>query len=302
MTIRRYYANDSMGFRGGPPRRRIVDERVCYRTDRSLYSKKGQFMIHHIARRRLTAFLSIGFLVFALTGCYTNDPHAGGDDLRRGDLWSRYADAPLPEGAVRVNIERLETEATDRSVIEAALRYRDEDVRVDVGRLGGRNGLRVIAVRGDFTAAIRIDKSSTRRRNTQETFIVLMPGADASLQLLETRPEPWLVVFPVWGGVAQGVTFRERVTGTGLFVRVRSATESAVDVELTPYFNRARDGRAIKITELRTRVTLRPGVPYVVAADRTADNSVAQGLLYRRSEDRTTESIQVLTVEVGEGV
>ncbi len=237
---------------------------------------------------------------FAVAGCYTDDPFEGGDDLRRPNPWDTYMNQPLSPGMVRVMIERTELIDNQEEVIEAALRYRNDDVDVRVGGpLSGRGGLRVFAVSGEFRGALRYDRRRQTSRQVSQQFLSLMAGGTASFQALRITPKPWTVVIPIWRGVVIVDTIREEITGTGMFVTVHSIRNGWVDVELTPYFNRARDGHAIKVEELATRVTVRPGQPYVLMADRSDNSSTASQLLSRRTRRERSQLITVMTVETG---
>jgi hypothetical protein len=242
----------------------------------------------------------------ALSGCIVaDDPHAGPSsrprrDRHGDDAWNRALRQPLPPGNVRVTIDTLEFEAIDRTVFEAALRYKDPNVTVQIGGLSGRNGLLLFAAKGNFTAAFRAESPKMRRTGTRQEFLTLMPGSRGRLQVLQSEPVSRLVLIPLYGGGAAVVrTIQERVTGSGLEVQVHSAAPDGVDLELMPYFTRAVDGGALLVTELNTRFVAAPGQPYAILADRRTEAAFAQTFFSVASGTRRLEVIKVLTVQVG---
>jgi len=205
----------------------------------------------------------------------------------------------LPPGNVMLGIETFETDETDRTVVEAAVRYRVRNIDVQAGSLGGRNGLTIWGAKGGLSGALRVAASRSKSSRTTQQSLMVAEGRHGSFQVLQVRPEPWLVVIPIFRGVVLATTVREQVTGSGLFLKVHRADEKSVDAELLPYFRRAKDGSALAIEELRTRVTLVPGVPYVVSSFQDHKNSFGHSFLTYSREGRKRQITQVLTVQVG---
>ena len=207
---------------------------------------------------------------------------------------------PLMPGVARVTINNYTIDERDREAIAAAVRHRGGHGRVRVGHLGGpTNGVTIRASTGDVDAALRVSKDSRYSRSHTESFLVLNEGASGSLQVLEVRREPWLVVVPVYRGALLVRTFREEVTGTGMFVRVDRAGGGRATVTLTPFFNRARDGRAVRVEELATTVTLQPGVPYVIMHADDQRQTIGEALLSSGSTTERRRVIATLMVDVG---
>lgn len=207
---------------------------------------------------------------------------------------------PLLPGVARVTIHNYTIDERDRAAIDAAVKYRADHVGASAGHLGGRsNGVTIHASTGDIDAALRVSRASRFSRSHTESFLVLNEGSSGSLQVLQVRREPWLVVVPVYRGALLVRTFREEVTGTGMFVRVDRAGRGMAAVTLTPYFNRARDGRAIRVEELATTVTLRHGVPYVIMHADDQRQTIGEALLSYSSTTERRRVIATLMVEVG---
>ncbi len=234
-------------------------------------------------------------------GC-TEDGERPADDLfgrvRREIAAARRQ--PLPRGHVKVRITRYELARRASQRRAVFFRYRDRNLRVAAGALD-RHGVTVFAARPGLRTALSSSTRTHEREQVTEQFLVLLAGHQASLDVVQVRPEPWLVVVPVWDGVALATTIRERVTGTGLHVAVHSASPQAVDLELLPFFHRAdrHEGR-LEVTELRTRLRVVPGRSYVIASQNTATSDFGSAFLTARSDERTREVVLLLRAEVGE--
>jgi len=244
----------------------------------------------------------IAMLIVPLIGCVTTttttERSAPPRDGRPSEARRQAADPPLPPGVARVTIDRYEFSHVDRSVIEAVVKYRDADVAVSAGRLGGRNGLVIFAAESGVAGAIRAAQQSTTTQSTSSQFLLLDEGAAGSIAMLESRLEPWAVVIPIHRGAVVVETIAETITGTGMAVGVDRVGPDAVTVRLQPYFNRRMGRERLFIDELTTTVTLRPGVRYVVMSNQSSERSVAEALLSRRTMEQTREVIAVLSVDV----
>lgn len=214
--------------------------------------------------------------------------------------FDRAAEAPLPPGAVRVQLERYEMVEAYREVIEAAVDYRSEAGDAGVGPIARKNGLVVFAAESGVRAAVRAEQSRRTSRSVSRQFVVLQSGSRASLATWRTQPAPWPALIIVYG--PRGLQQRfidQRITGSGFVVKARQVSPDAVQLELTPYIHRARDGRAIAIDEVATTLTVRPGVPYVIAHDRGLRRSVGRALLSRRVDERTRDMLLIIQADVG---
>ncbi len=206
---------------------------------------------------------------------------------------------PLMPGVARVTIDNYSIDERDREAIDAVVRVRNDRVGVSAGRLGGRNGVVLHASAGDVDAALRASKTSRFSRSHTSSFLVLNEGASGSLQVLSVRREPWLVAAPVYRGALLVRTFREEVTGTGMFVRVDRAGGGRATVTLTPYFNSARTGGVVRVDELATTLTLQPGVRYVIMHADDQRETIGQALLSHHATAERRRVIATLMVEVG---
>ncbi len=218
------------------------------------------------------------------------DPRAGSD-----------LEEPLPDGPgrmVRIDLERFAVEAADSTAFDLAVRYRDDRLTAGAGDLGGSNGLVVIGAGAQLAAGLRTHRARGVAHETTSQFLVLMEGGEASFEATESTPVVRDVVIPVYRGAVVVRTIQDQVTGSGFRVRVRRATAQGIDVELTPYFHRARRGEALFVTELSTRLTLAPGRPYAILAERAAGSTMASALLSYRQDDRMMQSVLVLTARV----
>ena len=245
----------------------------------------------------------LAIMMLLLAGCAGPNtqrqaaPSAPGEGA--GGAWPDVAETVLPPGVARVTIDRYAFDERDRSVVEAAVEARDVGVSVSAGQLGGRNGLVVFGANPSVRAAIRGAQSRTARSSTSSQFLLLDEGASGSLAMLESQPQAWAVVIPIYRGAAVIETFAETITGTGMTVRVDRVGAEAATVSLAPLFHRRMGRRALEIETLTTALTLRPGVPYVIMSDQSREQSVASALLSRRTMSEHRQVIVVLTVELG---
>lgn len=238
--------------------------------------------------------------VAALVSCAEGKAERGSRHAEVDRILAETRALPLMPGVARVTVHNYSIDERDRAAIDAAARLRTGHGRVRVGRLGGpANGLTIRASTGDVDAALRVSEDSRFSRSHTEAFLVLNEGASGGLQVLRVRREPWLVAVPVYRGALLVRTFREEVTGTGLFVRVDRAGRGLATLTLTPYFNRARDGEAVRVEELATTVTLQAGVPYVVMHSDDERQTIGEALLSYRSTAQRRRVIATLMVEVG---
>lgn len=247
----------------------------------------------------------LALLLAGAGGCIIVDEPGSASPRRRtrdrwDEEWDRAVRQPLPKGNVRVTIDSFEFETIDRTVFEAALRYKDSNATIQMGSLTGVNGLLLFAAKDGFTGAFRAETSRARRIRTTQQFLPVMVGSRGRFEVLASIPLVRTIIIPIYGGGAAVVrTYEERVTGSGFEVAVHGEDERGVDLELTPYFNREADGDALIVTELRSRFTAVPGRPYVLMADRRRETAFAQTFFAAHAGERRLQVIKVLTVDVG---
>jgi len=248
---------------------------------------------------RYAIWIGLALLAGCTTTRTTNDrPTVPRDDWPT-QAWEQAGDQPLPPGVARVTIERYEVDERDSTVIEAVAKYRNPNIRLQAGRLGGRNGLIVFGAKAGVSVAIRAEAESQYRRSSSSQFLLLNEGTTGSLSMLESQTRAWPVVIPIYRGAVVVETIAETITGTGMVVGVQRIGDDTVTVQLQPYFNRRMGRERLMIEELATTLTLRPGVPYVIMSNQTHEQSVATALLSRRTMEEHRQVIAILTVDVG---
>ena len=239
-------------------------------------------------------------LVGVTTGC---DEDGATASRRQPDIFEQTRreidsarNAPLPKGNVKVTITRYEFDRREHSHRNVLLGYRDASVRVQTGNLA-RNGISIFAVRDGFEAGLSVSRRQNSRQEVVQQFLVLMPGSEASFEAVKIAHEAWPVVVPVWYGYQLGYTIRERVTGTGMKIKVHTATPKRVVVELTPYFHRADRKGLLEVNELRTRISVIPGRSYIIASDRGGTSNFGSTFLTSHSRSRNREVVILLKAE-----
>lgn len=214
-----------------------------------------------------------------------------------GDERSRTPDRP-PRN-VRIQIDRFEVDARDEEAFDLALRYRDAGPDVSDGALGGANGVVIFGADGRrLSAGLRAQRARGLQRESNQSFVVALEGSDAMLEATERRAVPVTVLVPVYRGTAIVRTVEEEVTGGGFRVRIGRAERDAIELELAPYFHRARRDDVLVVTELAARIKVVPGRPIVIMAEHGSSAALAATLLSSRGRERTTEAILVLTASV----
>ncbi len=254
----------------------------------------------HVMRYRVPGL----FACVLLTACAAPQPTEDRPAVpaeRRPDrtMWEDAASQPLPPGVARVTIERYEVGRREYQSIRGAVDYDGEHVDVQAGSLGGANGLVLEGGAGDVDAALKLVRDSRYARSSSRQFLLINEGSTGSLRLLESQPQPWLAVIPIYRGHVLVRTVREQITGTGMQVAVQRAGPEAVTVRLSPYFHRANRRGKLVLEEIATALTLRPGRPYVIMQDRSHETSVASALLSRSTTYGARQVIAILTVDTG---
>ncbi len=230
-------------------------------------------------------------LLLTACGCttYSTPSHERRRQPEPVSLLEQYSNAAVPKGNVSITIESMSVEQTDTSVLQAAVKYRGKNISATAG------GLDIYQPAPGFSAAIQAAKNRSRSTRTSKQFLMLQPGTTAQMQILQVSRVPWTTVVPVYHGTVIVEHFREEVTGSGLTVRLISATARGLDIELTPYFNSHRNKGLIHVKELSTRVTVQANTPIVIMSDAGNTQSVNTGILSRHTQRDQHDSIVVLT-------
>ena len=219
---------------------------------------------------------------------------------RADEFWRQAANQSVPPGNVRITIDRFEVDERDVEAYEAAVRYRNDNVSIVLDERVSAHGLKIFAADAGLHAALQVQSSNRLRRSTSRMFLLLVPGSTGSLDILQSKARPYLVVVPVYRGALVVSQTEHEVTGSSMRVKVHHADPERVELELMPYLRRARDGKAILINELRTRIVVPSGQPTVIMADKSDASSLTKQFLSRRSASSRTEVISVITADVGQ--
>ena len=235
------------------------------------------------------SLLAIGLSVHAIGGCQAG-PRTGAS-MGEPDLLQNLLSEGLPPGNVRLQLERLHVQRTDRSAFTTLLRYRDPNFRASVGSGRPTGGLRIFAMREGWSAALGASQRSTVRRERHKQFIVLAVGTSAWLEVVRSQQVAW--PFRHGGRVYQ-------VTGSLLRVKVLSADARSIRARLEPHF-RTADGRGgrVRIESLTTTVELRPDATHLIMADQNQTRSLASGWLGSGESSRLRQTALLVTAEVG---
>jgi hypothetical protein len=206
----------------------------------------------------------------------------------------------VPPGNVSLSIETYEIEAKSRELIELALRYQDKNVKLKVGSLGGKNGLIIYGTKGGLAGAMRAtaSRSSTHRVTTQSLLVAI--GRYGVFEALRSQIGIRTIQIPVYRGTVIISTILERVTGSGLGVKIHRANAEVIDAEVMPFFRRARDSSVLGITQLKTRINLIPNNTYVLMSHEDNQQTLGNALLTYDRQGQRRKIIQLITARVGE--
>lgn len=245
---------------------------------------------------------------FSAMACLISCDDTGGGSARRNEREDIFEQTrreilelqkqPVAQGHVKVRIRRLETRAQQRSGLGIA-GVIQSGTPVQLGSMGGRNGFVLVRTTDKKIEAALLGGGSQQSVSRTEQFLVLLPGSIGSVEAVKVRPIVYTIAFPIYYGVEIIQVIEKRVSGSAFHVHILSASADAVELELIPYFHGTDRGSHVEVEHLRTRVQLRPGVPYVLAANQNARESAALSFFGSMRETIEQELAIVLTLEVG---
>ncbi|MDA0840732.1 MAG: hypothetical protein O3B01_29710 [Planctomycetota bacterium] len=248
----------------------------------------------------------ISLFALFLSGCLPVEPYEDAYETRPKQQPIReLPDSPfrtnrVPPGNVSLSIETFEVEAKNRELIELALRYRDNNVKVGVGALGGKNGLVIYGAKGGLSGAMRATASSSSTNHVTTQSLLVAIGSYGVFKALRSEIGIRTIQIPVYRGTVVISTILERVTGSGLGVKIYTADNEQVDAEVMPFFRRSRDGSVLGITQLKTRIMLIPGNTYVLMSHEDSSQTLGNALLTYERNGQRRKIIQLVTARVGE--
>lgn len=233
-------------------------------------------------------------LSLLLAGCQTTDTSSDSHyeqvsrEIERLKAESEAA-ASIGEN-IKIVVNFLSTDITDRFAIDSMFRYTDENIAV-VKRpeTFAKSGLRIGVAGPNFKARLDITKQQLKSSEESELFIVLADGATGYINIGQ---EIYVPQFYYLGRWYRAIDYQFRQAGRSLKVTARKLPSGLIDMELTPVFSKfLSDGGDLELTELSTRVTAQPSQTLVIGGADTTEENIATALL---SYDRQGQKKQTL--------
>ncbi|MHC4337460.1 MAG: hypothetical protein ACYSTG_05860 [Planctomycetota bacterium] len=225
------------------------------------------------------------FILYAsilAAGCQSEDTSSEGEYDRVGREIERLkaeseAAAAIGEN-IRIVVNMLSISAAEHFAIDTAWRYADQNVviakRPDI--FAG-SGLRIGLAGKNFKARLDITKQQLKSSEESELFIVLADGATGYINIGKEIAVPRFYYHGRW---YSSVGYEFRQAGRSLKVTAGKLPSGLIDMELTPVFSRfLSNGGNLELTELSTRVSVRPGQTLVIGGGDTAEENIGTALL-----------------------
>ena len=195
---------------------------------------------------------------------------------------------------IKVVVNSLTTSVGDYFAIDTLFRYVDKNVAITKKpEVYAQSGLQ-IGVGGDnFKAKLNITRKQLKSSETSELFLVL---ADNSTGYINIGTEIAVPRFYYYGRWYSHVGYEFRQAGRSMQVFARKLPSGSIEMELTPVFSRfLNDGGDLVLTELSTRVTVRPGQTLVIGGGDTSQENVATALLSYSKTGETKKTLMTVT-------
>lgn len=263
-----------------------------------------------------------------LAGCASVLEASSGSLESRGRVEAAVAAArtqPLPTGMVRVTVDRFAIDSRDREAWELILRTagheRDGEAHGGAVLAGAMRSGDIDAVTAspmpaswrdqglawragdaslDLAGVLRVAAVSRYRREHQQQFLLLGPGSVGSIASVSQTVGITMIRLPGPQVVGTIHVIELRRTGSGFHVQLHHVAADRVALTLVPYVV-TDEGRSVSISTLAADLFVEPGRQYVLMGDRAQSESFGRDLLSIRRDRVQTDSVLVLTVEVGTG-
>ncbi len=195
---------------------------------------------------------------------------------------------------IKVVVNSLTVSSEDVFSIDTLWRYADKNVTVtNRPDVYARSGLQIGVAGENFKARLDITKQQLKSSEESEIFLVLADGGAGYISVGQEITVPRFYYFGQW---YSGVAYEFRRAGRSLEVAARKLPSGLIDIELTPVFSHfLNDGGDLKLTELSTRVTVRPGQTIVIGGGNTAEENVATALFSYSKTGQTKQTLITVT-------
>ena len=198
------------------------------------------------------------------------------------------------EGNIKVVVNSLTTSVNDYFAIDTLFQYVNKNVVIKKKPdIYAQSGLQ-IGVGGDnFKAQLNITREQLKSSEISELFLVLADGSSGYINIGTKIAVPRFYHYGRW---YSHVSYEFRQAGRSMEVFARKLPSGLIEMELTPVFSRfLNDGGDLVLTELSTRVTVRPGQTLVIGGGDTSQENVATALLSYSKTGETKKTLMTVT-------
>ena len=229
---------------------------------------------------KFRAFILAAFILAA--GCQTTDTSSESEYDRVSREIERLkaeSEAALATGEnIKIVVHMLSTNVADHFAIDSLLQYVDKNITIAKRpEVFATSGLSIGLGGKNFQARLDVTKQQLKSSEETELFIVLADGTTGYINIGKEIAVPSFYYLGRW---YSSVGYEFRQAGRSLKVTARKLPSGLVDMELTPVFSKfLSDGGDLELTELSTRVMVRPGQTLVIGGGDTSEQDVATALL-----------------------
>lgn len=238
--------------------------------------------------RKLLVLILCGYLIFA--GCQMPlSKRENHYDRVSRKIEQLKAKASIGDN-IKIVVNSLTVSIKDRLAIDSIWRYADKNIAItNRPDIYARSGLQIGVADENFKARLDIIKQQLKSSEESEIFLALTDGSSGYISIGKEISVPRFYYLGRW---YSGIAYEFRRAGRSLEVTVQKLPSGLIDIELTPVFSEfLNDGGDLKLTELTTRVTVRPGQTLVIGGGDSTEENVATALF---SYSKTNEKKQTL--------
>ncbi len=178
---------------------------------------------------------------------------------------------------IKIVVNSLTVSTEDSFTIDTLWRYADKNIAIsNRPDVYAKSGLQIGVAGENFKARLDITRQQLKSSEESEIFLLLADGTAGFISIGRQISVPRFYYFGRW---YSEVAYEFRQAGRSLEVAARKLPSGLIDIELTPVFSKfLNNGGDLKLTELSTRVTVRPGQTIVIGGGNTSQEDVATAL------------------------
>ena len=195
---------------------------------------------------------------------------------------------------IKIVVNMLTTNVADHFAVDSLWKYVDQNIAIiKRPEAFGHSGLRIGLADKNFHIRLDVTKRQLKSSEDTELFVVLADGATGYINIGKEISVPRFYYLGRW---YSAINYGFRQAGRSLKVTAQKLPSGLIDMELTPVFSKfLTTGGDIELTEISTKVTVRPGQMLVLGGSDTASENVATALLSHSKYSATTQTLVTVT-------